>query len=96
MIHDANAKRGMWKIGIIEEVITGRDKQIRGAKVRKITKGKPEYVNRPLQKLIPLEIVRKDGMESQKGKEEEKGQIVNELRKEGLDEDHRIPGTGGA
>ena len=94
LIHDANAKRGMWKIGIIEEVITGRDKQIRGAKVRKITKGKPEYVNRPLQKLIPLEIVRKDDMESQKGKEEEKGQIVNELRKEGLDEDHRIPGKG--
>ena len=33
-------------------------------------------------------------MESQKGKEEEKGQIVNELRKEGLEEDHRIPGKG--
>ena len=56
VIQDDNVKRGMWKTGIVEEVIKGKDGNIRGAKVRKIGKGKPEILNRPLQKLFPLEI----------------------------------------
>ena len=40
----------------MEEVIKGKDGNIREAKVRKIGKGKPEILNRPLQKLFPLEI----------------------------------------
>ena len=56
VIQDDNVKRGMWKTGIIEEVIKGKDGNIRGAKVRKIGKGKPEILSRPLQKLFPLEI----------------------------------------
>jgi len=56
VIQDDNVKRGMWKSGIVEEVIKGKDGNIRGAKVRKIGKGKPEILNRPLQKLFPLEI----------------------------------------
>ena len=56
VIQDDNVKRGRWKTGIIEEVIKGKDGNIRGAKVWKIGKGKPEILNRPLQKLFPLEI----------------------------------------
>ena len=36
LIHDENAKRGMWKTGIIEATIVGKDGQIRGAKMRKM------------------------------------------------------------
>ena len=46
----------MWKTGIVEEVIKGKDGNIRGAKVRKMGRGRPEILNRPLQKLFPLEI----------------------------------------
>ena len=69
LIQDDNAKRGMWKMGIIEEIIKGKDQQIRGAKVRKMARGKPEYLNRPLQKLIPLESAGKISLERQDGKE---------------------------
>ena len=40
----------------MEEVIRGRDGVVRGAKVRVITKGKPVVINRPVQKLYPLEV----------------------------------------
>ena len=75
LIQDDNAKRGMWKMGIIEEIIKGKDQQIRGAKVRKMARGKPEFLNRPLQKLIPLERAGKISLERQDGKErrEDKG-----------------------
>ena len=60
LIQDDNTKRGMWKMGIIEEIIKGKDQNIRGAKVRKMARGKPEFLNRPLQKLIPLESAGED------------------------------------
>ena len=43
-------------MGIITELIEGRDGQVRGAKVKMFTKGKTNYLNRPLQKLYPLEV----------------------------------------
>ncbi len=56
LIQEENkAKRNTWKIGRIEELIRGKDREIRGAKVRKAAKGKPELINRPIQKLFPLE-----------------------------------------
>ena len=53
-------KRGQWKMGIIEDLISGRDGQVRGPRVRGIGRGKLEFVNRPLPKLFPLEISRDD------------------------------------
>ena len=43
-------------MGIVEEEMIGRDGIVRGAKVRVIGTGKPEHLNRPLQKLYPLEL----------------------------------------
>ena len=56
LIHEDNVKRGLWKMGVIEELITGKDGKTRGATVRKAGKGKSEFITRPLQKLVPLEI----------------------------------------
>ena len=56
IVYEENVKRGFWKIGKVEEVIRGRDGVVRGAKVRVITKGKPIVINRPVQKLYPLEV----------------------------------------
>ena len=65
----------MWKTGLIEETIMGKDGQIRGAKIHKMGKGKPEFNNRPLQKLVPLEITEGTCQERKTGDErqEEKG-----------------------
>ena len=55
LMQEEKAKRNTWKIGIIEDLISGKNKVVRGAKVRKLVSGKPEILHRPLQKLIPLE-----------------------------------------
>ena len=56
IVFEENVKRGLWKIGKVEEVIRGRDGVVRGAKVKVMTKGKPVLLNRPVQKLYPLEV----------------------------------------
>ena len=55
IVYEENVKQGFWKIGKVEEVIQGRDGVVRGAKVGVITKGKLVVINRPVQKLYPLE-----------------------------------------
>ena len=70
-----NPRRNTWKIAIVEELVKGQDGETRGAKVRKASrKGKPEILNRPLQKLYPLEIhctnVCEEGKNREKGKDE--------------------------
>ena len=56
VVYDEEKKRGEWKMGLVEGLVTGKDREIRGAKVRVITKGKPVHLSRPVQKLYPLEI----------------------------------------
>ena len=56
VIHENNAKRGTWKTGVVEELISGKYGQVRGAKVRKTGRGKFEILTRPIQKLFLLEI----------------------------------------
>ena len=55
-IHD-DAPRGLWRLGLIEEKIRGRDGHVRGAVVRvKSGSGLSAFLRRPIQKLFPLEI----------------------------------------
>ena len=56
ILQEDNAKRGQWKVAIVEEIILGKDGEPRGATVRKYASGKPVTLNRLLQRLYPLEI----------------------------------------
>lgn len=51
-------KRTFWKLGKIEELLPGRDGQIRSAKVKVAGKGerKPQVLRRVIQDLIPVEV----------------------------------------
>ena len=62
-MHEEEKKRGDWKLGVIESLVTGKDGVVRGATVRVVTKGKPTHVSRPVQKFYPLEL-RSKGEES--------------------------------
>ena len=55
LIQEDKVKRGCWKTGVVEELITEKDGVVPGTKVRKAgsTKG---TLNRSLLKLLPLEI----------------------------------------
>ena len=53
--------RSNWRLGQIERIIRGKDGHIRGASLRVITReGRHSVIERPLQKLFPLEIATKD------------------------------------
>ena len=52
IIKSEEKNRGQWKLGIIEELITGQDGVVRGAKLRA---GK-SILERPVQLLYPLEL----------------------------------------
>ena len=55
---DAPTPRSLWRKGKIEKLVKGKDEKVRGAILRVITKkGDQEQISRPIQKLIPFEIV---------------------------------------
>ena len=57
MVHDEDLPRGCWKLARIQSLIVGRDGIARGAVVRVASSsGSPTILQRPLQKLYPLEI----------------------------------------
>ena len=53
---DVSVKRRLWKMGVIEMLINGRDGQLRGARVNKLDRSKLKFANRPLSKLFQHEI----------------------------------------
>ena len=56
LVFDEKLKRGFWKLAVVERLITGKDGVVRGATVRLSEKGKSKCLNRPVQRLYPLEI----------------------------------------
>ena len=56
LVKEDNVKRSNWKMGVIIQLITGKDGIARGAKVRIGHKGKHQILTRSLQCLFPLEI----------------------------------------
>jgi hypothetical protein len=54
---DKPAPRTQWRIGRVLELVRGRDGQVRGARLKVLSKaGKQSSVHRPVQRLIPFEI----------------------------------------
>ena len=56
LIGDDSKKRNQWKLGVIQELVPGKDGEVRGAKVRVASKGKTSVWARPVQKLFPIEV----------------------------------------
>ena len=50
LVSEEDKKRNQWKVGVVEKLIRGRDKQVRGAHVRVVTNGKRSYLDRPVQR----------------------------------------------
>ena len=52
IIKSEEKNRAQWKVGVVEDLITGRDGVIRGAKL----KSRKSHLERPIQYLYPLEL----------------------------------------
>lgn len=87
LIKEDNVKRNAWKMGQIVELIEGKDGFVRGAKARICGRGKPETLNRPLQKLFPFELSKE---RNEKGGE---GSEINKDMNEAQGENEKEPST---
>ena len=68
---DEPSVRTEWRMGKVIELVKGRDDQVRGAKLKFLSKtGKQKVLFRPLQKLIPFEISENRESEDQGESEE--------------------------
>ena len=58
LIKDDKLKRNSWRRGKVESLIEGRDGKVRGAVLKVFDKGKITYIERPIRRIIPLEVKR--------------------------------------
>ncbi|XP_046848107.1 uncharacterized protein LOC124441684 [Xenia sp. Carnegie-2017] len=56
IVFEQGKKRGEWKTGVIQELICGKDKVVRGARVCVMTNGRRQVLNRAIQHLYPVEV----------------------------------------
>ena len=57
IVFEESTPRGRWKLGHVKKLIVGKDNQTRGAVIDIVTgKGRLMEIERPVQKLYPLEI----------------------------------------
>jgi len=57
IVFEESTPRGKWKLGHVKKLIVGKDNQTRGAVIDIVTgKGRLMEIERPVQKLYPLEI----------------------------------------
>ncbi len=58
---DKISPRSTWKTGRVDSLIVGKDGHVRGAELQTTSdEGKRSMITRPLQKMIPLEVVREN------------------------------------
>ena len=80
MVQNENKKRHLWLMGKIDKLI-GREGEIRGARVKVSKEGKKTgYIERPLEKLFPLEMgqPRDDDIETVDRRERRKAAKIGE------------------
>ena len=53
----------MWRLGLVEEKLQGRDGECQGAIVRVKSGEGPSFMRRPLQRLFPFEVRQQDNTE---------------------------------
>ena len=70
VIHEDSKKRVLWKLGRVVELLRGKDNVARGAKVKTDSRYSGGIIERPLQKLFPLEMGRGE-MDNENANDEE-------------------------
>ena len=47
LVYEEGVKRNLWKMAVVQSLISGKDDQVRGANVKVITKGRAVRLSRP-------------------------------------------------
>ena len=57
IVHEDDLPRAMWKLGLVEKLLTGSDGETRAAELRVAARGRESTsLTRPVQKLYPMEL----------------------------------------
>ena len=56
VVHEDKIPRQLWKVGRIENLLRGRDGNVRAAIVETTSEGRTQHLQRPIQRLYPIEI----------------------------------------
>ena len=56
VVHEDKIPRQLWKIGRVEDLMRGRDGNMRAATIRTSSGGRAQQIQRPVQRLYPIEI----------------------------------------
>lgn len=81
LLHDDSNPRGFWKLARVQELLTGRDQKVRSAVVSVPAKGgRTKTLNRPVQKLYPLETTPNQEQTHEKEDESQGSNQVSQTR----------------
>jgi len=88
IVFEESTPRGKWKLGHVKKLIVGKDNQTRGAVIDIVTgKGRLMEIERPVQKLYPLEI--NCNYEEEKSKDGRIATLDRPRRRAAIDADWR-------
>ena len=65
IIHDDKKSRALWSVAKVEKVWLSKDDNVRGASIKYFINGKEVVVNRPINKLYPIEPVKQTSADIQ-------------------------------
>ena len=65
IIHDDKKSRALWSVAKVEKVLLSNDNKIRGATIKYFTNGEAVVINRPINKIYPIEPVKQTSVDIQ-------------------------------
>ncbi|CAB4013162.1 Hypothetical predicted protein [Paramuricea clavata] len=60
VVHEDKIPRQLWKVGRVDDLMRGRDGNVRAATIRTSSGGRVQQLQRPIQRLYPIEIPTKN------------------------------------
>ena len=65
IIHDDRKSHALWSVAKVEKVLLSNDNKIRGVTIKYFTNGKAVVINRPINKIYPIEPVKQTSVDIQ-------------------------------
>ena len=65
IIHDDKKLRALWSVAKVEKVLLAKDNKVWGATIKYFINGNAVVINRPINKLYPIELVKQTSVDIQ-------------------------------
>ena len=65
IIHDEKKSRALWSVAKVEKVLLSNNNKVRGATMKYCINGKAVVINKPINKLYPIEPVKQTSADIQ-------------------------------